>query len=165
MSPSLWEEAAKRLQTEVERLSKLIVSGFYEDATPQFRQGLPTNELQSVVTAEEVAGYVAERDAAYSEQDYLQCNEEELRDENERLCAEVERLRRENESLGADLNLCISEASMLRRDALRYRWLRIARDSTEDGTIDVVLWKGFQMTGLRMDTLDAAIDAAMESKT
>ena len=35
-----------------------LISGFYEDGIPEFRQGPPTHELQSLVTAEEVNAYV-----------------------------------------------------------------------------------------------------------
>lgn len=34
------------------------IAGFYEEEVPQFEQGEPHHELQSLVTAEEVTGYV-----------------------------------------------------------------------------------------------------------
>jgi hypothetical protein len=41
------------------QLEQMIVSGFYEGQYPEFQQGSPVHELQEIVTAEEVAKYVA----------------------------------------------------------------------------------------------------------
>ena len=49
----------QRMQNEINRLRALIVSGFYEDEAPVYSQGLPTHELQSVLTAEEANGLVS----------------------------------------------------------------------------------------------------------
>lgn len=46
---------AERLQREAEAA---CVSGFYEEAVPQYRQGIPTHELESLVTAAEVTAVV-----------------------------------------------------------------------------------------------------------
>jgi hypothetical protein len=46
------------LYDQIAKLQKQVISGFYEDEVPIFEQGPPHHELQSVVTAEEVAGYV-----------------------------------------------------------------------------------------------------------
>ena len=35
-----------------------LIAGFYEEEVPQFQQGEATHELQSIVTAVEVTGYV-----------------------------------------------------------------------------------------------------------
>lgn len=43
-----------------EELAGLVVSGFYEDEIPLFRQGAPVHELEDVVTAAEVTQYVGE---------------------------------------------------------------------------------------------------------
>lgn len=40
-------------------IEDMIISGFYEDRIPKFSQGLPVNELQEIVTAEEVQNYVS----------------------------------------------------------------------------------------------------------
>lgn len=47
------------LETENAALKAQVISGFYEEEVPQFTQGIPTHELQSVVTAQEVTGYVS----------------------------------------------------------------------------------------------------------
>lgn len=44
---------------ELQEARAQIVSGFYEERVPAFQQGAPTHELQDVVTAAEVTGYVA----------------------------------------------------------------------------------------------------------
>ena len=50
----LLDEAAD----EIERLMGQLISGFYEDKMPFFRQGEPKHELEELVTAEEVSAYV-----------------------------------------------------------------------------------------------------------
>lgn len=57
--------AAAEVMTEARVTGKLadafeqdVISGFYEEEIPQFRQGTPQHELESVVTAEEVTAYV-----------------------------------------------------------------------------------------------------------
>lgn len=50
---------ADRIES-LEELAGLVISGFYEDEIPSFRQGAPEHELEDAVTAEEVTGYVAE---------------------------------------------------------------------------------------------------------
>lgn len=54
-----------------------------------------------------------------------------------------------------------AELHLFRKDAQRYRWLRVGPNVTQDGTIDVALWSHGQGTGLRLEVLDAEIDAAM----
>lgn len=39
-------------------LAEKLISGFYEEEKPHFRQGAPKHELEELVTAEEVTGYV-----------------------------------------------------------------------------------------------------------
>jgi hypothetical protein len=39
-------------------LKAQLISGFYEEEYPQYTQGAPTNELQSVMTAVEARGLV-----------------------------------------------------------------------------------------------------------
>lgn len=51
-------EQIKELQEEVAKLKAATISGFYEDESPQFRQGYPEHELEELVTAEEVTGYI-----------------------------------------------------------------------------------------------------------
>lgn len=48
----------KELQEEVAKLKAATISGFYEDESPQFRQGYPEHDLEELVTAEEVTGYI-----------------------------------------------------------------------------------------------------------
>jgi hypothetical protein len=43
---------------EIVELRTQVVSGFYEDEKPTFRQGRPVHELESAVTAEECTNYV-----------------------------------------------------------------------------------------------------------
>jgi hypothetical protein len=50
--------AADEPTDEVAEARAAQISGFYEDRVPQFRQGPPVHELESLVTADEVAGYV-----------------------------------------------------------------------------------------------------------
>lgn len=45
---------------EINELRGLVISGFYEDEVPTFRQGAPVHELESEVTAAEVTSYVAQ---------------------------------------------------------------------------------------------------------
>lgn len=57
----IYKEAHDRiveLETQIDNGADLI-SGFYEELVPSFRQGAPKHELESLVTAEEVTGYVA----------------------------------------------------------------------------------------------------------
>jgi|HubBroStandDraft_5_1064220.scaffolds.fasta_scaffold186146_3 hypothetical protein len=46
------------LRDRVSDLEKQVISGFYEEEIPQFRQGCPRHELEELVTAEEVQHYV-----------------------------------------------------------------------------------------------------------
>ena len=59
-----------------------------------------------------------------------------------------------------------AEAEALRKDAERYKWLRIQPNNTDAPRIDVVSWTQEDESvnggeGLRLEELDAAIDAAM----
>lgn len=47
-----------KLEARVQELEAQVISGFYEERAPIFRQGAPRHELESVVTAEEVSGYI-----------------------------------------------------------------------------------------------------------
>jgi hypothetical protein len=49
-----------RAADELDRVEKLVVSGFYENELPQFVQGEPTHELQDVVTADQMDKLYAE---------------------------------------------------------------------------------------------------------
>jgi hypothetical protein len=51
-------DALTALKKRITELEQQIVSGFYEEEIPSFTQGVPTHELQSVVTAAECEGYV-----------------------------------------------------------------------------------------------------------
>jgi hypothetical protein len=53
------QEEIANLRARVKELESMVISGFYEDEIPSFQQGIPTHELQDVVTADEVRGYVA----------------------------------------------------------------------------------------------------------
>ena len=46
------------LERHVDYLRSCCIAGFYEDEVPQFEQGYPYHEIQSLVTAEEVQKYV-----------------------------------------------------------------------------------------------------------
>ena len=46
------------LERRLDLLAKDCITGFYEDEVPTFTQGRPEHTLQSLVTAEEVTGYV-----------------------------------------------------------------------------------------------------------
>lgn len=46
------------LKEENARIRTYLISGFYEEEYPTFKQGEPTHELESLVTADEVQGYV-----------------------------------------------------------------------------------------------------------
>lgn len=50
--------AEKQSADTIATLKSRLISGFYEEELPQFSQGEPTHELQELVTAEEVSGYV-----------------------------------------------------------------------------------------------------------
>lgn len=45
-------------EPSVGSLSAQLISGFYEEEKPHFRQGAPKHELEELVTADEVTGYV-----------------------------------------------------------------------------------------------------------
>lgn len=61
--PELELHAAEYRIGELEHLLTLAqastISGFYEELVPTFRQGMPTHELEELVSAEEVTRYVA----------------------------------------------------------------------------------------------------------
>lgn len=46
-------------EEDYDNLAAKLISGFYEERVPQFRQGEPRHELEELVTAEEVTRYVA----------------------------------------------------------------------------------------------------------
>lgn len=86
----------------------------------------------------------------------------------------VEKLRRQSASDEAAGTLyshtiaadAADEIERLRQDARRYRWLREQPNDTSAPRIDVVYWTVADESandgeGLRMEALDAAIDAAM----
>ena len=50
--------AIMKKNKKIVELQSLIVTGFYEEGIPSFHQGVPTHELESIVTAEECNGYV-----------------------------------------------------------------------------------------------------------
>lgn len=63
-----------------------------------------------------------------------------------------------------------AEMAELERDALRYRWLRQQPDDTSAPRIDVVRWtvadeSSNDGSGLRLEALDAAIDAELSLGT
>lgn len=65
---------------------------------------------------------------------------------------------------GVTLDL-IAEVRRLREDAERYRWLRTQPNDTSAPRIDIVHWEEMDEsansgTGLRLEELDAAVDAA-----
>ncbi|SIT00034.1 hypothetical protein SAMN05428937_3728 [Achromobacter sp. MFA1 R4] len=69
---------------------------------------------------------------------------------------------------GSAVTLSIGERDelvALARDGMRYRWLRVQPNDTQTPRIDVVHWveEGDVNagSGLRMEELDSAIDAAM----
>lgn len=86
-----------------------------------------------------------------------------MRDEvTKPLKAELTRLRADNERLAKEL----AEA---KRDAERYRWLRVQPNDCSAPRIDVVRWTEEDPAsnsgeGLRLHELDAAIDAAMKER-
>ena len=47
------------LRLEVVQLRKMVISGFFEEEIPTFRQGYPEHELEDVITATFVTGLVA----------------------------------------------------------------------------------------------------------
>jgi DNA repair exonuclease SbcCD ATPase subunit len=49
---------AEDTDAEIATLKKMIVSGFYEDEIPTYKQGFPTHELEEAVTAESCTGLV-----------------------------------------------------------------------------------------------------------
>lgn len=53
-SPAIGEFAV----AERDRLNKQLISGFYEEQYPSYKQGAPTHELESLATADEVNGLV-----------------------------------------------------------------------------------------------------------
>ena len=79
------------------------------------------------------------------------------------LAAEYERGRGEREQDADEIERLRAERDALRADALRYRWLRDSHPA--DGT----LWVAFdippRVRSRRLESLDAAIDAAMASQT
>ena len=48
------EPTIESLQDEIRILKTQVISGFYEDEVPYFRQGYPTHELEEIVTADHV---------------------------------------------------------------------------------------------------------------
>ncbi|MDN8032557.1 hypothetical protein QZN17_28780, partial [Burkholderia multivorans] len=72
---------------------------------------------------------------------------------------------REREQLRAELEAAAAD----KRDAERYRWLRSQPNDTQTPRIDVVQWEEIDEsanggTGLRMEELDEAIDAALAQR-
>ncbi len=67
-------------RAEVEDLRKQIISGFYEEEVPIFRQGSPIHELESTVTAEEVSGYVEKIKSLRKQLAECQAREAKLRE-------------------------------------------------------------------------------------
>lgn len=63
-----------------------------------------------------------------------------------------------------------AEVVRLQADARRYQWLRSQPDNTDAPRIDVVHWTPGDVStndgeGLRMEALDAAIDAALTAQS
>lgn len=63
----------------------------------------------------------------------------------------------------------LAEVEALRKKAARYEWLRAQPNNTDAPRIDVVYWTAEDEAsnageGLRMEALDAAIDAALRAK-
>lgn len=63
----------------------------------------------------------------------------------------------------------LAEVEALRQKAARYDWLRAQPNNTDAPRIDVVYWTAEDEAsnageGLRMEALDAAIDAALRAK-
>ena len=52
------EPTVEELKREIKNLRSQLISGFYEEEFPQFRQGEPQHELESLVTAKEVNGLI-----------------------------------------------------------------------------------------------------------
>ena len=48
----------EHLQSELTELRQQVISGFYEDEFPSYAQGVPTHELQDVMTAAEANGLI-----------------------------------------------------------------------------------------------------------
>lgn len=53
------EELVDTMQKRVHEAEAQVISGFYEERVPQFRQGAPRHELEEVVTAADVTNWVA----------------------------------------------------------------------------------------------------------
>lgn len=53
------EQLLDTMQERVQELEAQVISGFYEERVPQFRQGAPRFELEDVVTAADVTRWVA----------------------------------------------------------------------------------------------------------
>lgn len=53
-----YQKLSKQAIEENTALKSKLIAGFYEEEVPQFQQGEATHELQDLVTAEEVTGYV-----------------------------------------------------------------------------------------------------------
>lgn len=51
-------ELIQALLNELKETEQMVVSGFYEEEVPTFRQGIPTHELEEAVTAEECFHWV-----------------------------------------------------------------------------------------------------------
>ena len=49
----------KELEARLKKVEALVVSGFYEDAVPSYKQGLPTHELEDIVTAQDCTSWIA----------------------------------------------------------------------------------------------------------
>lgn len=52
------QQLIAQLIRERDEARALVISGFYDGPVPVFEQGWPWHELQAVVTADEVTGYV-----------------------------------------------------------------------------------------------------------
>lgn len=73
------------------------------------------------------------------------------------------------DELKAKVDSLQAECASLRADALRYRWLREQPNNTDTPRIDVVRWtiadeSANDGEGIRLNELDAAIDAAIAAK-
>lgn len=57
----------EQFRAEKAELEGKVISGFHFDEIPQFRQGIPKNELESEVTADDVSWYVKKIHELYAE--------------------------------------------------------------------------------------------------
>lgn len=128
----------EELEHQLAEARRSCVSGFYEDIVPEFSQGYPTNEVQELVTAEEVAGYVK--------------TITELR-------AEIERLRHDIDAQLMRMTDVTDENERLRKDAARWKWWRTNRHVTL-----VTAFFGNGCINRNVEEAEAIIDAVLEAK-